>query len=74
MHPDAEKELRDLLDDVIAGRRPESDIPRLFYFGHTVINTFPPGRSARWKCLSCETEWVSEDGYTCPGCKLYKES
>lgn len=73
MHPDAAKQLARLVDEVDAGRLPESAIPRLFYQGHTLLEVYE-GTEAKWECVSCNHQWIAENGTKCPACEATRES
>jgi len=74
MHPDAMKNIMDEVEKAVKSGESEDDamnrlIPRMAYMGHKVIHTFlHPNCKARWECVSCQHQWVSEEGYQCPSC------
>lgn len=63
-------ELVKTLDEIKAGRLPETAIPRMFYLGHTPlwVHDTPGMRIAHWQCITCKHEWDGEDGTVCEAC------
>lgn len=57
MHPDALQELADLVELVDKGELPESAIPRLFYYGHKLLNTIHADKRT-FRCLNCRRDFV----------------
>lgn len=67
MREEVLNELVKLCDLVESGVLPVSAVPRLFYFGHTLIgSTYHKQRN--YKCVKCMTVWESESAGICPQC------
>ena len=71
MNPDAQKEIIQYLKEC-EEKGIEPDLPRMVYMGHEVVYTIADSKEARWRCVICEHEWQSYDGFKCPKCFALK--